>query len=62
MKKRQSENEIRVALEEPYNPTDERIEEIKQNAFKAYERYLKEKAQKPSFWQRIRNAIRLKRR
>ena len=62
MKKRQIENEIRVALEEPYNPTDERIEEIKQNAFKAYECYLKEKAQKPSFWQRIRDAIRLKRR
>ena len=32
------------------------------NAFKAYERYLKETAQKPSFWQRIRNAIHLKRR
>ena len=62
MKKRQMENEIRAALEEPYNPTDERIEEIKQNAFKAYECYLQEKAKNPSFWQRVRNAISLKRR
>ena len=39
-KMREMENRIRQALEEPYEPTDERIEEIKQRAFEEYQRYL----------------------
>ena len=39
-KMREMENRIRQALEEPYEPTDERIEEIKQRAFEEYQRYM----------------------
>ena len=39
-KMREMENRIRQAMEEPYEPTDERIEEIKQRAFEEYQRYV----------------------
>ena len=36
---REMENRIRQAEEAPYDPSDERIEEIKQRAFEEYQRY-----------------------
>ena len=38
-KMREMENRIRQAEEAPYDPSDERIEEIKQRAFEEYQRY-----------------------
>ena len=39
-KMRDMENRIRQAMEKPYEPSDERIEEIKQRAFEEYQRYV----------------------
>lgn len=46
---REMENRIRMALEEPYKPTDERIAEIKQKAFEDYKQYVKAQEKKQKY-------------
>ena len=55
---REFENRIRQLEEEPYNPSPERIEAIKQRAFEEYQMYLEIKERKKARKQdRIRRIL-----